>query len=406
MSDKPWGRVDAEGNVYCRTPDGERLVGAYPDVTGEEALAFFERKYGDLALAISLLEQRMKRGAPANDLRANADTLRAGVIAGHGVGDFGTLLTRLDAVDASLGKLEEAQTEQNEEAAEAAIAARTSIVEQMETLSSSISSSTNWKSTTTSADELFTQWQEHQKSTPRFPKATANELWKRFRTARSVIDTARRAHFAQVDAKNKESKGAKEALISKAEALATKGTAGITAYRALLEEWKTAPRAGRKLDDALWARFKAAGDALYAAKAAEVAAEDESFAENLKVKEALLLEAEPILTMTDRVAARNALNAISKKWDAAGKVPRAAVKSVEDRMRKIEAAVRKLDEAHWDATNPERLARQSELASALNDKISKLEAELAIATTAKDSSKIAELTAAIDTQKSWLTIVK
>jgi len=110
--------------------------------------------------------------------------------------------------------------------------------------------------------------------------------------------------------------------------------------------------------------------------------------------------------MTDRVAARNALNAISKKWDAAGKVPRGAVKSVEDRMRKIEAAVRKLDEAHWDATNPERLARQSELATALHDKIAKLEVQLAAATTAKDAAKIAELTAAIDTQKSWLTIVK
>jgi hypothetical protein len=315
-------------------------------------------------------------------------------------------LTRLDSVDASLAKLEEAQTEQNEEAAEAAIAQRTAIVEQMEALSASISPSSNWKSLTASADELFAAWQEHQKSTPRFPKATANELWKRFRTARSVIDTARRSHFAQVDSKNKESKSAKEALITKAEALSSKGTAGIPAYRTLLEEWKMAPRAGRKLDDALWARFKAAGDALYAAKAAEVAAEDASFGENLKVKEALLLEAEPILAMTDRVAARNALNAISKKWDAAGKVPRSAVKSVEDRMRKIEAAVRKLDEAHWDATNPERLARQSELATALNEKIAKLETALAAATTANDAAKIAELTAAIETQRSWLTIVK
>ena len=359
MSEKPWGRVDADGNVYCRTADGERMVGAYPDVTGEEALAFFERKYADLALAISLLEQRVKRGAPAADLRANADTLRAGVVAGHGVGDFATLLTRLDGVDASLASLEEAQLEQNEEAAEAAIAARTEIVEKMEALAASVTPTSNWKSVSVSADELFTQWQEHQKSTPRFPKATAAELWKRFRTARSTIDHARRSHCAQVDAKNKESKTVKEGLITKAEALASKGTAGIPAYRALLEEWKTAPRAGRKLDDALWARFKSAGDALYAAKAAEVAAEDESYAENLKVKEALLVEAEPILTMTDRAAARAALNAISKKWDAAGKVPRSAVKSVEDRMRKIEAHVRKLDEAHWDATNPERLARQS-----------------------------------------------
>ena len=159
MSEKPWGRVDAEGNVYCRTLDGERLVGAYPDVTGDEALAFFERKFADLALAISLLEQRLKRGAPASDLRANAETLRAGVVAGHGVGDFASLLTRLDGINASLASLEEAQNEQNQEATDAAIAIRTAIVEQMETLSASVSASTNWKTTTASADTLFEQWQ-------------------------------------------------------------------------------------------------------------------------------------------------------------------------------------------------------------------------------------------------------
>lgn len=405
MTEKPWGRVDAEGNVYCRTPDGERLVGAYPDVTAEEALAFFERKFADLTLAISLLEQRLKRGAPASDLQANADTLRAGVVAGYGVGDFPALEKRLDGVAAELGKLQEEQTEQSEEATAAAVAERTAIVVEIEKLASTANESANWKNLSTAVDGLFIRWQEHQKATPRFPKASANELWKRFRAARTTIDHGRRAHFAKVDARNKESKSAKEDLIKKAEALATKGANGITSYRALLEDWKLAPRAGRKLDDALWARFKAAGDALYSAKAAEVAAEDESFAENLKVKEALLIEAEPILSMTDRVQAKNALNAISKKWDVAGKVPRSAMKSIDDRMRKIEAAVRKLDEAHWDATNPERVARQSGLASALTDKIAKLEADLARAQAANDDRAVTELSAALETQKSWLTVL-
>ena len=81
------------------------------------------------------------------------------------------------------------------------------------------------------------------------------------------------------------------------------------------------------------------------------------------------------------------------------------MKSIEERMRKIETAVRKLDEAHWDATNPERVARQSELATALTDKITKLEADLALATSAKDDRKIKELTAALETQRSWLTVL-
>src|SRR3546814_16596502 len=44
------------------------------------------------------------------------------------------------------------------------------------------------------------------------------------------------------------------------EALAPRGEDGIGAYRDLLDEWKSVGRAGKKIDDALWARFKAAGD--------------------------------------------------------------------------------------------------------------------------------------------------
>src|SRR3546814_8166788 len=46
-----------------------------------------------------------------------------------------------------------------------------------------------------------------------------------------------------------------------------RGEDGIGAYRDLLDEWKSVGRAGKKLDNALWARFKAAGDALYGARA-------------------------------------------------------------------------------------------------------------------------------------------
>ena len=46
---QPWGRVDETGTVFVRTSDGEREVGQYPDATPEEALAYFERKYADLA---------------------------------------------------------------------------------------------------------------------------------------------------------------------------------------------------------------------------------------------------------------------------------------------------------------------------------------------------------------------
>ena len=145
----------------------------------------------------------------------------------------------------------------------------------------------------------------------------------------------------------------------------------------LLDEWKISGRAGKKFDDALWARFKAAGDALFAAKSELDAKDDEEFAENLEAKLALLADAEPLLQETDRSEARRKLIAVEESWDKIGKVPRDKVKSVEDRLRKVEAAVRKLEDESWHATNPERQARSEGLARQLQESIDKLERELA-----------------------------
>jgi len=65
------------------------------------------------------------------------------------------------------------------------------------------------------------------------------------------------------------------------------------------------------------------------------------------------------------------------------------VRTVEDRLRKVEAAVRRLDEEHWEKHNPEREARSEGLASQLQAAIAKLEKELADAQAEGDARKIA-----------------
>ena len=45
----PWGRIADDGTVYVREGDGERAVGEFPDASPEEALAYYERKFADLA---------------------------------------------------------------------------------------------------------------------------------------------------------------------------------------------------------------------------------------------------------------------------------------------------------------------------------------------------------------------
>jgi hypothetical protein len=406
MSEKTTARVDEAGHVYVVEADGERLIGQYADVTPEEALAFFERKFNDTNSALVLLEQRAKRGAPASEISESAKKIAEQVEARNGIGNYAALAERLDKLVASLSELSEVEKEKNAAAVEESRLARVAIVEQIEALAASEPAKIQWKTTTAKVDELFAAWQAAQKSGPRLSKTESNELWKRFRDARQKLDQHRRAFFAELDSKNKGAKSAKEELISKAEALLSQGTNGVAAYRALLDQWKLAPRAGKKIDDALWARFKAAGDALYAAKKEQDEVEDASFAGNLEVKLAILAEAETLLEATDRVDARTKLNALQKKWDAAGKVPRAQLKPTEERMRKVEQAVRKLEDNHWNASNPEKQARSEGLAGQLEEKIEKLEAELATAKSAKDSKKATELEEAIKTQKEWLAVLK
>jgi len=44
----PWGRVDADGTVYVRTADGERVIGSWAAGSPEEAIVFFRRKFESL----------------------------------------------------------------------------------------------------------------------------------------------------------------------------------------------------------------------------------------------------------------------------------------------------------------------------------------------------------------------
>jgi len=402
-----WGRVDESGAVYVRTADGERQVGEYPDASPEEALAYFVRKFTELEGQVSLLEQRARAGAPAADVAKAAKHLAGAVEQANAVGDLASLAARIDALGGVIAEKAEEQSEAHKAEVEAAILERTSIAEAAEAIAARDLSKVQWTTVTAELDTLFKRWQEHQSSGPRLPKGTSDALWKRFSTARSTVDSARRAYFHQLDSAHKDARSSKEALIGRAEALAPKGADGIPAYRALLDEWKRAGRAGkRSTDDQLWERFKAAGDVLYVAKAEQSAKEDSDYAVNLETKLALLAEAEGILRITDRRQARELLTDVQRRWERAGRVPRDQVKPVEDRLRKVENHVRKLDEEHWHRTDPSRVERSEGFAGQLEDSIAKLEDELAAAERAGDKAAVDAASGALATQRAWLETVR
>ncbi|WP_010202684.1 DUF349 domain-containing protein [Salinibacterium sp. PAMC 21357] len=401
-----WGRVDETGTVFVREAAGERAVGQYPDGTPEEALAYFTRKFHELAGQVTLLEQRVKNGAPAADVAKAISTLNESIATANAVGDLAALSTRVEALGGSVSKLTEKQSEEAKIALGEAVAIRTALVVEAETLAAADPAKAQWKQVTAQVDDIFARWKAHQADGPRLPKAEANELWKRFRAARSTIDTHRRAFFAELDSAHKQARAEKQSLVDEAEALISQGVDGIPTYRRLLDRWKAAGRAGKKFDDALWAKFKQAGDALYAAKSEIDAQDNVEFTANWELKKALLEEAEPLLTATDRSQAKKSLLSIQQRWDEIGKVPRDKIKVAEERLRKIETAVRKLDEDHWNKSNPERQERSDGFLGQLNEAIAKLEAELAKAQATGDAKKIAAAQDALDARKAWLGALK
>lgn len=401
----PHGRVEADGTVYVTDRGEERQVGQYPDGSPEEALAYFVRKFDDLAGQVALLEQRVRSGANPGDVAKAVDHLREQLDGANAVGDLEALRTRLGALGGAVEELTAEQQEEQKAALADAIAHRESIVVEAEKLAAQHPGQIQWKQTSAKVEALFAQWQQHQKEGPRLPKGEANALWKRFRTARTHLDTERRKFFAELDAQHRTARDAKQRIIERAEALAPKGADGVPEYRRLLDEWKQVGRAGRKHDDALWAKFKAAGDVLFQAKNEIDARDNEEYQANLEAKLALLDEAQPILEQHDRVAARQQLTGIQHRWDEIGRVPRDRFKEVEERLRRIEQHVRKLDDEHWANSNPERQARQSGMSSQLHDAIAKLEDELAAAQAGGDARRIKEAQEALDARKAWLKAI-
>ena len=111
-----------------------------------------------------------------------------------------------------------------------------------------------------------------------------------------------------------------------------------------MQQWKAAGPAPRDVDEELWKRFRAAQDTFFTSRDAANAAQDAEFAANAEVKEKLLVEAEALVPVTDLDAAKAAFRDISERWDAAGKVPRERMKDLEGRIRKVEQAIRSVEE--------------------------------------------------------------
>jgi len=394
----PWGRVDADGTVYVRTADGERVIGSWAAGSPEEALAFFRRKFESLETEVALIEQRISSTeiAPAQ-AQATVQRLLKSVTDASALGDLDGLRSRLAALTGKVDARREEVKAAREHARTEARDIKERIVAEAERIAVE---ATHWKASGERMAELLEEW----KSAPHADRSIEAVLWKRLSAARNGFTKRRKAYFASLEAERESVRASKEKLVQEAEALAdsTDWSATSASYRDLMRQWKEAGRAGRDDEAELWKRFRDAQDKFFTARSEVFATKETELRAHASVKEQLLAEAQELLPVTDWRAARSALRGIQERWEQAGPVPRESRDALEQGLRRVEDAVRKAEEAQWKRSNPEALARAEGTVSQLRAAIESLETQLAKAQNRGDASGARKAEEALAARRSWL----
>ena len=404
LPEHPFARIGEDGTVYVKDGDEERVIGGFPEGIPASPYALYERRYADLEATIKLFEDRMAQLSP-RDIDQTLATLREQVVSPNVVGDIPALRARVEAAAKAAEERKEIAREERKAAKTQALADRTAVVERAEAIVAQDPAKTHWKQSGQTLRDLLEEWKTLQRRGPRLEKTVEDELWKRFSSARTQFDRHRRQFFSQLDQAQSEAKRIKEALITEAEALSSSVDWSRTssAYRELMNRWKAAPRASRKEDDALWARFRAAQQVFFDARRAKDEATDAEYRENLAAKEAILVDAEAILPVKDIERAKAQLRHIQDRWEEVGRVPSSDLHRIEGRLRAVEAAVREAEEKEWRRTNPETRARAAGMVGQLEEQIAQLERSLADAEAKGDNKAASAVRETLETKRAWLT---
>jgi hypothetical protein len=168
----------------------------------------------------------------------------------------------------------------------------------------------------------------------------------------------------------------REQLIEQVAALDPHERHTLDALRAIQERWQQQARAlplERKAEQALWQRFRAACDAVFARRKESAHAADAERRAHQAAKEAICARLEAAAPTADAAGAGKLLREAASEWHAIGPVPRAGEAKIEKRYHAAVAAVQhQVDSA--------RRAAGLAQAGALRDKLrlcQALEAELA-----------------------------
>jgi len=388
-----WGRIDEAGTVYVKTADGERAVGSWQAGDADAGLAYYVRRFADLETEVDLLANRLESGAgDAKSTKSQAMTLHASLPTVAAVGDLARIDARLVELITTADAKMQLQAEQRAAARAEATAKKEALAAEAEQIAEK---STQWKAAGDRLRAIVDEW----KQIKGVDRKTDDALWKRFAAARDAFGKRRGGHFAALDTEREAARATKEQLVAQAEALSDSEDWRDTAnaLKSLMAQWKSAPRANRNVEDALWKRFRAAQDSFFERRSSVFAARDAEQGEHLRAKEAILEQA-AALDLSDPRKAQIELHDLQERFDAVGHVPREAIQRLQSRMRAAEKRVSDALETEWRRgsveTNPFLTQLKARLAEA--------EAKLARAQAAGDPARVAKAQAEVDQRRSLI----
>ena len=399
-----FGRVGEDGTVYVITPTGDRAVGSYPGKTADEALAYFVKKFEMAASEVALLAARIRSGAMVpSDAHEAVNKLRTQILELNGVGDLANLAQSLEKIPALITEHEgayqarkAAQNAEREARKVEAAAIKEKIVAEAESLIESVA----WKVTTARLKELLDDW----KKAPRLDKKVDAALWKRFSSSRNKFDKRRRTHFSNLDSEQKKVATTKESIVKEAESLANSREWLNTAkkYKELMDQWKAAGRGKKSADTALWNRFKTAQDTFFKAKNADMDKRKGSMVENLAKREAMIVEFEALLPITDFKSAKKEFYDLMGKWQKIGMTDRKKRASFDSRIKKVEDEINELERNFQRKSDPSAKAQANKVVQGLAEAIENYEKQAAKAEAAGQTAKAMVAREAAAARRGWL----
>ena len=158
-------------------------------------------------------------------------------------------------------------------------------------------------------------------------KEFREEIWDKFKAASAEINKRYQAHFEARKAREAENEAGKTALVAEMEAIDLSTLKSFAAWdqatrrvMELQQQWRTFGFASRKMNKALFARFRELCDKFFAAKAEYFQNTREELASNLARKTALADRAEALMDSEDWKEATEQFVAMQKEWKTIGTV--------------------------------------------------------------------------------------